>query len=307
MGHRRIAASLMSLLLPVGLFPSIVLSESVYFAGTGHFYEAVSSDVGYGRSSAVYHAGQAGGYLATITSSEENDFVTSLLTPGGEYWLGGAQYPDGIEPDGAWHWDGHWGIEEAWGYTNWVGEAPSNPKWLSVTHQPGSLNPNLAGWITGGDGHGGASEFSIVFGDEPAIGPLVFQEGTEYSENEVARMINDHSRATRGYNCATITYDPHLNRYFLHIHAEDPGMGDVLIQSDQAGMEDADFTRGFFEGDHITICGSTGLWEEKNESFFVRGTGFVIEYPVPEAGVLSLLVCAGSAGLIRRGRRSRQV
>jgi len=305
--HRRIAASLMSVLLAVGLVPSIGLSEPVYFAGTGHFYEAVSSDVGYGRSSAVYHAGDAGGYLATITSSEENDFVASLLTPGEEYWLGGAQYPGGIEPDGGWHWDGHWGIEEPWGYTNWTGGAPTNPQWLSVIHQAGSPNPNLAGWITGGDGLGGASEFSIVFGDEPAIGPVVFQAGTEYSQCEVATIINDLSRATRGYDCACIAYDSYLNLYYLRIVAKDPSMGEVLVQTDQGGMLDADFARGFLEGNHLTICGSTGLWEEKNESFFGRGIGFVVEYPVPEPGVVSLLVCAGSAGAIHGLGRRRPV
>ena len=307
MDSRRISLSLTALLIPVGCFPTLVLSQPVYFAGTGHYYEVVSSDAGYGRRSAQYLAGQAGGYLATITSSEENDFVASLLTPGEVYWLGGRQYPDGIEPDGEWHWDGHWGTEEAWGYSNWVGGAPSNPKWLSVTHQAGSPNTHLAGWITGGDGLGGVSEFSILFGNEPPIGPVTFDEGKEYSMVEVATMINEHSQATAGYPAAPITYDSTSNRYFLHIIAEDRGMGDVLIQGDQAGMEDADFTRSFFEGDHVTISGSTGLWEETNETFSGRGIGFVIESPVPEPGVLALLVCAGSAGLIHRSRRSRQV
>ncbi|MHC4716403.1 MAG: C-type lectin-like domain-containing protein [Planctomycetota bacterium] len=303
MDGRRISLSWTALLIAVGCFPTLVLSQPVYFAGTGHYYEVVSSDVGYERYYAGEWAGRTDCYLATITSSEENVFVAGLLVPGEVYWLGGRQYPDSVEPDGGWYWDNG----EAWGYSNWVGGAPSNPKWLTVTHQAGSPNANLAGWIIGGNGLGGVSEFSILLGNEPAIGPVVFQDGVEYSLNEVATMINDHSRATRGYNCAGITYDSYLNLYYLRIRAEDPGMGDVWIQGDQGDMDDADFAGGFLEGDHLTISGSTGLWQETYSSFPGAEIGFVVEYTVPEPGVLALLVCAGSAGLIHRSRRSRQV
>jgi len=70
-----------------------------------------------------------GGYLATITSAEENAFVYGLASAnpsfwrlmlwGGDYalgpWLGGVQPPGSTEPAGGWQWV----TGEAWSYTDW--------------------------------------------------------------------------------------------------------------------------------------------------------------------------------------------
>ncbi|MBP7937721.1 MAG: choice-of-anchor C family protein [Phycisphaerae bacterium] len=75
----------------------------------------------------------SGGYLATCTSSAENDFVFSLVNTS-EFWAGtgtnanwgpwlGAYQPEGsAEPAGGWHWV----TEEAWGYTAWQSDQPDN-------------------------------------------------------------------------------------------------------------------------------------------------------------------------------------
>ena len=56
----------------------------------------------------------AGGYLVTIRSQEENDFVLSLLpgVPFNGTWIGGYEL-NGVEGD--WHWVSG----EPWDYTNW--------------------------------------------------------------------------------------------------------------------------------------------------------------------------------------------
>jgi len=61
-----------------------------------------------------------GGYLATITSSEENAIVRALIGEGGRnlYWLGG--YESSIEGD--WHWV----TAEPFDYTNWGTGEPNN-------------------------------------------------------------------------------------------------------------------------------------------------------------------------------------
>jgi len=78
------------------------------------------------------------GYLATITSQEENDWVVAsklYSSPSGYnyFWLGGSY----SEADKTWVWD----TGEAWGYTNWTAGYPGssqeplavakNGKWIS--------------------------------------------------------------------------------------------------------------------------------------------------------------------------------
>ena len=64
-----------------------------------------------------------GGYLATITSSIEQDFVYTNMVQGSDSpihqcWLGGFQPPGSTsEPGGDWQWVTVAG--DTWGYTNW--------------------------------------------------------------------------------------------------------------------------------------------------------------------------------------------
>lgn len=91
----------------------------VQWSENGHFYKAVYVPEGISWTAAKAAAEQAGGYLATITSSKENDFVFELIdknrfwklyvTPnlGKEYlgpWIGGYQEDGAREPDSGWKW-----------------------------------------------------------------------------------------------------------------------------------------------------------------------------------------------------------
>jgi hypothetical protein len=74
-------------------------------------------------------ASLAGGYLATITSQAENDFVYALSADlfiqamGNHYgpWLGGYQLPGASEPAGGWVWV----TDEPFAYTAWAVNEPS--------------------------------------------------------------------------------------------------------------------------------------------------------------------------------------
>ena len=72
--------------------------------GTMHYYDAVSKPAGIAWSSACDSAAARGGYLATITSRAENDFIFGLVDtrsywysrPSGLVagpWLGGFRNP----------------------------------------------------------------------------------------------------------------------------------------------------------------------------------------------------------------------
>lgn len=80
----------------------------------------------------------SGGYLATITSSAENIFITALISDDPDFWyyegsngiwsgpwFGGYQdvsAPDYSEPGGGWRWV----TGEHWDYANWAQGEPNN-------------------------------------------------------------------------------------------------------------------------------------------------------------------------------------
>ncbi len=113
------------------------LTGPVQFApwtGNGHWYglESVGpSGISYTDAQAA--ALRCGGYLATITSAEENAFVYSLTrySPDAWYdsggsglgpWLGGFQPEGSVEPGGGWTWV----TGEPWSYANWTPGEPNN-------------------------------------------------------------------------------------------------------------------------------------------------------------------------------------
>ncbi len=93
--------------------------------GNGHYYEAIATPSGCdweqaldGAASRTWHGQQ--GYLATITSAEENFWIWQTFGPLNEYRLGGYQLPGSNEPAEGWTWL----TGEPWDYENWL---PPNP------------------------------------------------------------------------------------------------------------------------------------------------------------------------------------
>ena len=99
----------------------------------GHCYEAVLAQ-GLSWEDAQADCEARGGYLATITSAEENAFVFSLVSGDNDSWfidgfgnglgpwLGGYQVSGSAEPDGGWRWV----TDEPFDYTNWETDQPDN-------------------------------------------------------------------------------------------------------------------------------------------------------------------------------------
>ena len=115
---------------------SHVHAEKILWPGNGHWYEAVNTGTSVTWSEARDAADSRGGYLASIGSAAENDFVFSLIDED-EFWvfgepplvsaawgpyLGGYQIPGSTEPGGGWTWLSG----EPWEYTNWDGGQPDN-------------------------------------------------------------------------------------------------------------------------------------------------------------------------------------
>lgn len=105
-----------------------VLSEA-----DGHLYDAVAAAGGINWADARVAAesltsGACQGYLASITSADENAFILlnfPSVAPGigsRGYWIGGFQDPDTTPADAGWMWVSG----EAFGYTNWVASSPDD-------------------------------------------------------------------------------------------------------------------------------------------------------------------------------------
>lgn len=106
----------------------------VQWSGNAHWYEAVSVGVGgISWTDANALAVAQGGYLATVTSQAENEFIFSLIQSQ-EFWKN-----DGVNSEGPWlgaqyvgdpatiddvNWQ--WVTGEAWGYTNFAAGEPNN-------------------------------------------------------------------------------------------------------------------------------------------------------------------------------------
>ena len=84
----------------------------------GHYYMLYDESLTWEEAAAACEA--LGGYLATITSEEENEFITTLLNTGDKYcyWLGGTDENE----EGVWSWL----TGEDWSYENWNSGEPTN-------------------------------------------------------------------------------------------------------------------------------------------------------------------------------------
>ena len=99
----------------------------------GHFYQAVFAPDGITWAEAQAWAQAHGGYLASIGSAAENDFVFGLIdaprfwlhneTESLGPWLGGMQPAGSSEPAGNWRWVGD---NQPFDYQKWVPGQPND-------------------------------------------------------------------------------------------------------------------------------------------------------------------------------------
>jgi len=83
----------------------------------GHaYYKRTDGDVKFWD--AMAYANDLGGYLATIGSQAENDWLREAAGSTGNYWIGLAD----VDYEGSWYWENG----EALTYTNWAANEPNN-------------------------------------------------------------------------------------------------------------------------------------------------------------------------------------
>jgi hypothetical protein len=99
------------------------------WSGNGHAYRLVAPTNDIDWTAASTAAQGLGGYLVTLTSSGENDFVYGLFknrsdiwNDRGGPWTGGFQQPSSNEPDRGWSWVNG----DSWNYSNWNVDQPNN-------------------------------------------------------------------------------------------------------------------------------------------------------------------------------------
>ena len=121
----RVAVALTAALLFAPMAAWGQTTAPVQWSGNGHWYQLITPVDSW--EAAQQWAQDRGGYLATVTSAEENAFLVSILDQGP--WNA---YLGGHEPnnDGVWLWV----TGEPWAYTNWIPGQPSGDgDYLSLT------------------------------------------------------------------------------------------------------------------------------------------------------------------------------
>ncbi len=116
----------------ISLFAGLLLAGSstqaavVQWSGNGHYYEIINKQINwYDAKTEAENMTYLGlqGHLATITSAEENQFLTNtFLSAINNKWLGGFQPPGTGEPNEEWSWV----TGEVWNYTNWNTGEPND-------------------------------------------------------------------------------------------------------------------------------------------------------------------------------------
>jgi hypothetical protein len=115
------------LVVALSLLVGTATGQPVYFEGTGHYYERIDEELGWDEAKlAAEQLSYMGvnGYLVTIRSQAEQDFIEAFLLPSpgiAGSWTGGYQPPGSDEPAADWSWV----TGEAWDFTNWTGEEPN--------------------------------------------------------------------------------------------------------------------------------------------------------------------------------------
>lgn len=103
------------------------MADPVQWAGNGHWYEfnpePVTWDVAYAIANSSTFQGMRG-YLVTVTSAEENIFVSSDVAGNSLAWLGGSD--SGSVNVNDWTWRGGPEAGQAFTFTSWNPGEPNN-------------------------------------------------------------------------------------------------------------------------------------------------------------------------------------
>ncbi len=229
--------------------------------GNGHAYQGVPVGEVISWTFADRAAKLAGGYLATITSQQENDFVFGLIgadpacwrTLTAELymgpWLGGYQPAGAPEPAGGWLWV----TGEPFEYTAWLSVEPSGPN-EDRLHYMGRTGSPDAAWNDQPDSHAWGPMAYLVEYD-----PVTFeaQDAAAVPDGGIETAFAGHSGA--GY--IRLGGRPDSVRWIIH-----PGMAEpkgILLRYSNGtshAVSVAIAVNGVVVEPNL-VCAPTGAWD----------------------------------------------
>ncbi len=258
--------------------------DASYYAATGSFYKFVPGSISWTTARAAANSSYLNGmqgYLATVTSADEFDFIKSK-TGGTEAWLGGTDQ----DVEGEWRWIDDPGVPaDESGVLFWLGRAAN----YAI---PGSAqNGMYTAWNTGEPNDAGNEDaLQIIssgsWNDLPvtgySIGGYVIEYTPSASSGSLATLnISSATAPTISNlspvdNSTTVTLDANLVITFSEAIASGSGNITIYKSSDDTVFESINVTSGAVavSGSQVTI-NPTGTFAEGTSYYvFIDATAF---------------------------------
>jgi hypothetical protein len=229
--------------------------------GNGHAYQRVPVGELISWTSAARAAKLAGGYLGTITSPQENDFVFGLIGPDPACWrtltpelymgpwLGGYQPAGAPEPAGGWLWV----TGEPFVYTAWLSVEPSGPN-EDRLHYMGRTGAPEAAWNDQPDSHDwGPMSYLVEY--DPVT--LEAEDAAIVPEDRIETALAGYS----GDGCVRLISRSDAICWVLH-----PGMAEdkgILLHYSNGTSQDMHVevvVNGVIVEPNL-VCAPTGAWD----------------------------------------------
>lgn len=254
--------------------------DASYYAATGSFYKFVPGSINWDTARAAANSSYLNGirgYLATVTSADEFDFIKSK-TGGTEAWLGGTDQ----DVEGEWRWIDDPGVPaDESGVMFWLGGIGGTPQ-----------NGMYTAWNTNEPNDSGGNEDALQiisngsWNDLPvtghSIGGYVIEYTPSASSGSLATLNISSATAPTISNLSpaddstTVTLDANLVITFSEAIAYDSGNITIYKSSDDTVFESINVTSGAVtvSGSQVTI-NPTGTFAEGTSYYvFIDATAF---------------------------------